>query len=660
MKKVSEKSERMKDFIKSNKGKNCIYITTCVVLLLIAFFYMNSLKLQRYTETEVPPCEGMVPLNVCEQVEQPITAGDTFSGVGIQFYTREYICTDDVIVEIIDSATNTVLGNYERNAKDFSDDEMQYFMLDEIKTGNPGKEYFVRISIVEGDSEKHVSLGVSTQENEWVSKPYVAEYNGEQLKLEMTVCGQLIDNRHIAGVLLIMILLFIGGYFLTQKQLKEETILLALLATIGFAYFIAIPMLQVPDEKGHYYRSFEVSRGDLLTPQGKIGGGYSRLPENLIPEKLEDLNHIDYKAIRESKDEVIDKDVLENYDNSTQALYAPPSYLPQAIGCFIGRLLSDETVTIFYMGRLMNFISCSALVYLAIKMIPFGKRFLLLMICMPMYLQQMVSLSTDAFINAMAFVLIAWILKLLDQEQKCSKGQLTGLMIVCFLVALCKVVYLPLCFLVLLIPSEKIGSTLKKGRLYKAICVIVSTILNFGWLAIGFGYMIQFRPGVDTAAQIEFILTHPFKYLGVIGATFAEKIIDWLGTMVGAKMCILNVYTCLTLVVLYILVLFFEMAVTSQEEHNFLSGKMRALHVGLFFVVFLITLTSLYAQWTAYRNPQIEGFQGRYFIPILPLLMCGLKGKRLNVSGNELLRYELAMIFCINVTTLFCVATYYL
>jgi len=651
----------MTTFVKSEKGKSILYIVVCIFLLVIAFFYMNSLKTERYAETEVLAFEGMLPTSTHQNFEQEVVAGENFMGVGIQFYCGENVCTDDVTVEIIDPETKNVLGHYERNAETFRDDEREIFLLDEIQKGVAGKKYLVKISVDLGDSKKHVSIGASTKANPWVQDvALVVNSNIYDLKLQITLCEPNLRMTYTAFVCILMLLFFAGGYFLTAKGIAEERILLTILFTIGVAYFVAVPMLQVPDEKGHYYRSYEISQGDFLTPQGDDDSGYSYLPGNLIPETLENLNTIDYKRIQEAKEEIIDTKYMQVYGNPTQALYAPPSYLPQALGCLIGRMISNESVTIFYWGRLVNFLICGWLAYLAVKMIPFGKRLLLLVICMPMYLQQMVSLSSDAFINAMALVLIAYVLNFMQQEGPLKRKQLVVLMILSFLISLCKVVYLPLCFFILLIPSEKLGATVKKGHLYKIVCVTVSALLNLGWLLIGFGYMIEFRPGVDTAAQISFILTHPFRYMGVLFTTIGTKIVDWLGTMVGAKMCILNVYTCLIFVVLYILILVVEMIVQTQEEENFLTKKQGMICIGLFLLIFIITLTSLYAQWTAYQNPQIEGFQGRYFIPILPLLALGMKKRAWNISEKQLLRYDLAMIFAINITTLFCIVTYYM
>ena len=649
----------MRKFIKSDKGKNCIYIIVSMLLVLISCIYMNGLKSQRYIETEALPCEGMLPLNVSGVVEQEVTVGEAFLGVAVQFYTREYVCTDEVTIEIIDPDSKEILGQFKRKAESFTDEKKEVFLLEKAQENVSGKTYIVRISILEGTSEKHVSVGVSTQINEWVNKPYVANANEKDLKLEMSVCEPVVKDGYIFVAVLCILVFLSVGYILIGKSVKEEILLLIVFGVIGLMYFVAIPMLQVPDESGHFYRSYEISQGDFLTPHGIDNSGASYLPKKVIPESLETIDEINYAKIREASDERIDNKNKEYYANPTQALYAPISYLPQAFGCFVGRLISDKGVTIFYMGRLANFIACGLLAFWAVRLIPFGKRFLLLLIGMPMYLQQMVSLSSDAFINAMALVLIALVLKMMQQEGTCGKGQRIVLLLVSFMVALCKIVYLPLCFLVLLIPSENLGKSVKNGRIYKIVCVAVSTVLNLGWLLIGFSYMIEFRPGVDTPAQITYILTQPWKYLGVLWSTFVAKIVDWMGTMIGAKMCILNVYTCLTLVVIYLVYLILEMIIMT-DEHNFLQKKYKLLQTGMFLLVFLITLTSLYVQWTAYKNPQIEGFQGRYFIPILPLLMCGLKGKELAISGKQLLRYEWTMIAIINITTLFSIITYYM
>ena len=380
----------------------------------------------------------------------------------------------------------------------------------------------------------------------------------------------------------------------------------------------------------------------------------------MIPEQFQDQTaKINYDMILSALSETQDQSVTMRYSNATQALYAPVSYLPQAVGCLIGRMITNHSVVIFYMGRLFSFLTCILLVYQAVKIIPIGKRFLMLMVAMPMYLQQIVSLSSDALINALAFFLLAYVLALMEREGRLTVKNEVILAITCMVTALCKVVYLPLCFLVLLIARDKFRSV-KAAYLYKSLVCGISALLNLGWLAVGFRYMIEFRPGVDTQAQIRFILYHVPAYLQVVCVTIGRKWLDWLGTMAGAKLCKLNVYTCLPLIALFLVMLFIEMLFMTREEENHLQKRTKVVLLLLFLMIFGLTLTSLYVQWTAYKNPYIEGFQGRYLIPILPLLAVSLKKWHIPIGSDEILKWELPVVAATNICALYSVYVYYL
>ncbi len=674
----------------SRRGKNgqrLLYAGFVVLLLFFSFFYMQGQIKKAYRGTEKLSCDGMYPGDKRPEYLQEVTLSqDSLYGFSAVFYRLSEEC-NDVVRTQLRTAEDEVIQSWERSALDFETDDEgaaeEVFLLDEPIGDAGGKTYKIYLEIVGGSSKEDISVSVSASPGEQFTRLIMGEREKTDMCLQARLLGKRVSQWQVVLFALLALAAAAASFF--AAKLPPEKVLPVVFAVIGTAYFIFIPMLQVPDEKGHYYRSYEISQGDFLTPNTEIGG-YSDLPGNMIPERLEDLSSINYEKIRDSLTERLDKENRESYENKTQALYSPVNYLPQALGCLVGRLFTDRTVVIFYMGRLFNFLACGAIVWLAVKYMPFGKRFLILMACMPIYLQQMVSLSSDAFINAWAFLLIALVMRLLSRKEKAESRELILLAVSCGFVALCKVVYLPLCFLVLCIPKEKFPDSWGRGSIrrafsqrracslwYKAVVCAVSAILNLGWMAIGFGYMVEFRAGVDTAAQIKDILTHPVSYLSVVLRTCGDKIIDWLGTMVGAKLGILNVYTCLSLVVVYLVFLAAEMLFLDRQEKNFLSGRQKVIFVLLFFMIFGITLTSLYAQWTAYRNPYIEGFQGRYFIPILPLLALSGRGagnaavSRLSagkkaglfLSEQEVIRWELALVAVINVTALFSVVTYY-
>ena len=646
--------------MKNLKAPKWLYYIFVFVLVIFAAYYMKGLETQRYNQTRLLSLDGMFPTDSHKTYQQQlIPAENELLGFSLQFYTRDTICKDQVHIQLIDEKDQRVIQSWDRGTEEFQSDMPEIFLLDEKLTGVSGKTYLLDMVVETGDSEKHVSVCTSLNDQpggELFGTFTANDKIQEDQVLKMTLCTPKLGNRHIFMALAVLLLFCLVSIFVTK--LAPEKVLLLVLAVIGTGYFIAIPMLQVPDESGHYYRSFEISQGDLLTPKSYVGDGLSTLPAGLIPEDMVSLKGIDYEMIRNNLDWEMAPRAKSIYSNPTQALYSPVSYLPQALGCLVGRLLTRRTVMVFYLARFFNFLACGLLCYYAVKWIPFGKRFLLLACCMPMYLQQMVSLSSDAFINAAAFFLLAQILKIMKNEGMAGKKERLLLGISCALVALCKVVYLPLCFMVLLIPAEKLWEG-KKGKWYKIGLCVGSTVLNLGWMLIAFGYMIEFRAGVDSPAQVKYILTHPISYLLVVTRTCGDKLVDWLGTMVGAKMCVLNVYTSLLFVLLYLIVLGMEMIILDEKEENFLKTSHRVWSIVLFFLLFGITLTTLYVQWTALQSPMIEGFQGRYLIPLLPLLAMGLKKIRVPAKSELILKYQMGLVIATNICALYSIFTYY-
>ena len=630
-----------------------------LVLVLCAAGYLGKVGNQRYEQTEEMTLDGMFPTSSHKTFQQEILPEEgQLLGFTVQFYTRETICKDRVHIQLHDEEGN-LIQSWDRSTESFQSDEPEVFLLDHKLTKAAGKTYLLDMVIETGDSEEHVSV-CSSVKNQPGGERFGTFISNDKVQenqiLKMTLCTPKLGTTQLVIALAVLLALVAGSILLIR--LEPEKILLVILTVVGLGYFVAIPMLQVPDESGHYYRSFEISQGDFLTPKSYMGDGLSNLPMGLIPVDMISLKGIDYEMIRDNLDWEMDPKVISVYSNPTQALYSPVSYLPQAIGCLVGRMLTNRTVVVFYVARFFNFLACGLLCYYAVKWMPFAKRFVLLACCMPMYLQQMVSLSSDAFINAAAFFLIAQILRIMKQEETAGSRQRILLAISCGLVALCKVVYLPLCFLVLFIPNEKLWEG-KKGKWYKIGLCIGSAVLNLGWMILALGYMIEFRAGVNSAEQVKYILTHPLAYILVVTRTCGSKIVDWLGTMVGAKMCVLNVYTSLLFVVLYLIMMGMEMMTLDQEEENFLTTKGKVWSVLLFFMLFGITLTTLYVQWTAVRSPMIEGFQGRYLIPMLPLLAMGLKKIRIPFRSEQILSYQLSVVLATNVCVLYSIFTYY-
>ena len=106
-------------------------------------------------------------------------------------------------------------------------------------------------------------------------------------------------------------------------------------------------------------------------------------------------------------------------------------------------------------GRIVNMIFALFVLYFAIKLMPFGKKLLLIPAMIPIAIEGFTSLSPDAMTISVAFFYIAYILHLAfgTKEQLGIKEKVI-LLISSIVIALCKIVYIPLVGLILIIPKR--------------------------------------------------------------------------------------------------------------------------------------------------------------------------------------------------------------
>ena len=70
------------------------------------------------------------------------------------------------------------------------------------------------------------------------------------------------------------------------------------------------------------------------------------------------------------------------------------------------------------------------------------------------------------------------------------------------------------------------------------------------------------------------------------------------------------------------------------------------------FSVIILIFTSLYVQWTPFRNPVINGVQGRYFIPILLIILLVLKPNKIKFDLMDNEKYGVLFMAMINIYSL--------
>ena len=399
--------------------------------------------------------------------------------------------------------------------------------------------------------------------------------------------------------------------FLSDLQPQRFFLVAALLG--GLIFVFVTPPFQVPDEPAHFYRAYSVSEGQFFMG-GKNGKNPRPLPASLralVEILVDDVpfhpeTRIQPGTWTRAREVQLRPHEVERISPPSSLQYSAVPYLPQAAGIAVGRLFGASPLALVFFARTANLLAAVGLIYFAICQLPGYRWLAVLLALMPMAMFLRSSVSVDAGITAIAYLLTATIAKIAFGAAPMHGRWDFGLLVVLSLsLCLTKPVYFPLVLVVLVIPSSRLPIQ-RPGFVLLAVLVfsIGAVIMT---LAIS-------QPAVDGISAridslVDEILTNPFDLLGQIlvdyirhapryGAEFIGRL-GWLDTplplvLLGSYLAFLIVYTV------------------------FDSGPQAIVTPRQRLVLALVIVASLMAISTAmyFINGRMAGIQGRYFHPI--------------------------------------------
>lgn len=553
---------------------------------------------------------------------------DTLAGISLMLTTAEGGIRDPVQVSL--SRGDRLLKTWYTDKYSVGNTWTK-FLLDEPQREAQG----IYTITVRADKQMELSLGLTSEAAGAVSGWMLNGTENEQQYL----CWRGIErDLPKAAVLLsgaaVLLLLFAGVLLLMKKKAGQEWLFLFIYAVIGIYCLAAVPESRTPDEFSHFARSYEIAHGRLISEMNEEPGGMmmkagGTLPGNMRAQEKLFRGRTTVYDILDSVDERLDKENPQFYGYANTALYAPTSYLFQAFGIRIASWLTDRVIVLLYAGRFMNWAAIGFLLFWSIRKIPVGKTALAFTALLPMNIQQFNSLSADGFAFAMTAVFLSCVLSFLAQEGVLRKRQTALLYVITVLICLCKVVYAPVCLLLFLIPWRRFGSK-RRYAVHVVGLGAVSIAAALGWFMTASSFLVEIQPGVNSAAQISFILTHPLQYARTLFNTWSDSFFSYFLEAAGQKLGALDIPLgeLLPLSALAVLVLTGGYADDGEAPDTLIRYLMLAVAA----LVILLTFTSLYIQWTPYRCDTVRGVQGRYFLPVIPLLILGMGKLRKCIS----------------------------
>ena len=394
-----------------------------------------------------------------------------------------------------------------------------------------------------------------------------------------------------------------------------------------------VPPFQVPDEPQHFFRSYQLSKLEVWSrvQDGSMGSDFPASMPELVHYFLGTSELHTARRVLPSRRLVdtlgelrrpLDVDRTKFIDMSGIHSYAPLPYIPQAVAIATGRSLGVGPLGLMYMGRLANALVAMLITAFAISLFPVGRTFALVVALLPMTQFMTASLSPDALIIAAAFLFTAVMARFLTDSHWPVQRQLIGFLSG-LAMSVIKVVYLPLLFagLSALFVKGKFSNAAVRRDIFIQIAAAVATIaLIWLWywsLPVNSTSGLSAREGVNVHGQIAYLSDDAFHALRIVVRSIYVKARFFGETTIG-MLGWLNVPLANWVYLLLGLALLLSACAEPRAASLGVVAALWLLLVSTTAV--LLIFIALYVAWTPVRAYFVEGVQGRYFIPAMPML----------------------------------------
>lgn len=450
----------------------------------------------------------------------------------------------------------------------------------------------------------------------------------------------------------------------------------ALLAGLAFAFLL--PPFQAPDEFNHFFRAYQVSEGGwsgVRTPDQRLGGVLPRSLDRVAAPFRHLPFHFEGKTSRAEilKALQIPLNPADTafLDFANTAIYPATAYLPQALVIAALRPFHCPPLWMLYAARIACLLCWIALTDAALALLPFGGRLFAALALLPASLALHASMNADIFTNGCCVLLTALLLRrAYPAVPHAVSHTLFAVFILSVLIALNKIVYVPLLLLLLLKKTNKPGQKQSNALIF-SILVLLCGIVIAAWNGVAQRLFIpydaynplyrdtqQLNQGVSPGAQWAYVLEHPLAFGQTLLVSYAKTLPAATVHVIGKFGWEKNYLPLLLVGALLLGLLLLAAAEKTAARHLRLrqrgvlassAGSMALAFGGL-----------MYLLWNPVGAPFIHNLGGKYFIPVVPLLLLAIVSGRLARWEGRLWQiFRLVLVFSLIVLLAQVVQRYY-
>ena len=424
----------------------------------------------------------------------------------------------------------------------------------------------------------------------------------------------------LIGILFVVLLIVI--YLFKNSIFNSKYISIVFVGTIfitGLIYSVLIPIGNAPDEALHMNTAYYYSN-EILHIDNSNGIQMRQCDTETFKN-----NGVSYSEmttyISRFTEKCGDTTLVQTDRQPLNVKRYAFTYIPQALGISVGRILHLNTVLTFYFAKLFNLISYCLLVLLAFKLTNKNHLLLYFVASLPMTLQQAGAIAYDSMTLGLSLCVAAIIFELFEGNV-ISKKKTVLYVVLCLLLLLCKqcayiaVALLPL--MLMLINWLKTKYVFDKDRILNLILKVIPIVI-----LIYFMTCLVLGRKFNTSSPLYFAL-NPMQLLKTVDLSLDKWGVYYFRTLFTGGFGTDELQASQFMNMFYFAFFVYLIFAGRKSELKTLFQRI---------CIWCVCLITTYGLLYVFQNQTplewgyIWGIQGRYFAPVLVLFMYSLSEK---------------------------------
>jgi uncharacterized membrane protein len=331
-------------------------------------------------------------------------------------------------------------------------------------------------------------------------------------------------------------------------------------------------------------------------------------------------------------------------EHSNTTIYFPLAYIVPVTAVVIGRHFSNRPLDWFYEARLASALAGVLLTWTVLSFAGRGRTVFFVVSMLPICLFQMSALSADSILIPSALGLALFLDRLLDDADLSIRGVMFTLLAAA-LVGLGKIAYMPVAvmapFVALAVRwrMDRTTITLGAGALIIAGIWALWTLLVHNLVFTITVWQKTMGGTINVQKQLALVIHNPHVFVKALVDTLVHPT-KYIMQFAGGEIGWFDIKLPYTVVVINLLAVVLAVTFNRTPRLSVNAGVIAiyvAASASALAVFFLI-----YLQWNPVGAKFIDGVQGRYFIPLLPIVAVCLPTHSLRGDRQNLL--DLALV----------------